>query len=156
VASLVGFLLIETQPAVLVQQAIKAGNSVAGLTPDSFSPGRVDVHAWQFSASTRNAWLNVMEDKPLTDAVLGKLDNRTIRRMALRCAKREELMAFCFDKKIDSGRIGGTTLNEMILDLLRLIESEDLLDYFVRWLAEERDRCVKAAIKEYLPDVLTS
>lgn len=156
VASLVGFLLSETQPAVLVQQEMKTRRSVAELTPDSFPPGRAGTHAAQFSNATWQAWHDVMGHEPLTDAVLGKLDNRTIRRTALRCVTQQDLMSFCFDTNTNLGSIGGNTFNERILSLLDILLREARLEAFVCWLAEEQAACMRAAIQQYMPDLLTS
>jgi hypothetical protein len=156
VASLVGFLLSETQPVVLVQQEMKGRRSVAELTSHAFSPGRAVTPAEQFSFPTRRAWHGAMGDEPLTDAVLGKLDNRTIRRTALRCLERQHVMAFCIDNETDFGGIGGNTLNELVLSLLLRLLSDGDLEGFLRWLAQERPRCVREAIRLYMPEVLTS
>lgn len=109
----------------------------------------------RFSSATWNIWHDKITDhEPVTDAVLSKLDKRTIRRTALRCVVKADLDGFCFDANIDPGSIGGSTLNETIMSLLQQLVRDARLDEFVSWLAGEKPPCVRAAIKEYMPESL--
>jgi hypothetical protein len=84
------------------------------------------------------------------------LDKRNIRRTALRCVTKQDLMSFCFEQGMNSGTVCGATFNETILSLLEMLLRDDLLDEFVRWLAEEQARCVQATIRQYMPEILAA
>lgn len=150
VASLVGFLLSETQPAGLVQQKVKSTGRTSDLRPEAFFGVQAGS---RFSTATWKIWHdNITDHERVTDAVLSKLDKRTIRLTALRCVVKADLDAFCFDANIDPGAIGGGTLNETILSLLQQLLRDDRLDEFLSWLAEEKPPCVRAAIRAYMPE----
>jgi hypothetical protein len=153
----VGFLLSETRPAWLVQQEMKAMPSFAQAADAAAlrdpSPMILE-RSTGYSSSTWTAWHNVMGQEPLTDAALQQLDNRTIRRIALRCVTQQGLQSFCFDTSTDQGSLSGTSLNERILSLLEQLVRDGRLEEFVRWLAEESTRCVRAGVEQFLPQVL--
>jgi hypothetical protein len=156
VRKVVGFLLSETRPSWLVQQEMKAMPSFAQAADAEAlrDPGAVILERTTgYSTATRDAWHGVMEHEPLTDAVLQRLDNRTIRRVALRCVTQEGLQSFCFDTNTNPGSLSGNSLNERILSLLEQLVRDATLEDFVRWLAEESCQCVRAGVKQFLPEV---
>jgi hypothetical protein len=106
----------------------------------------------EFSSDTYRAW-ELVTDANLTEDVLRNLDRRTIRRLALQCITLQELMSFCIDTETDRGRIGGSSLNENILFLLELLDREGRIEEFLQWLARENEKCVRAAIMKYMPEL---
>lgn len=153
--SLVGFLLRETRPAWLVQREVQTRPTLADSATDPLlrSPDAAAGGHHGYAGATWQAWHGVMGHEWLTDAVLQALDKRTIRRVALHCVTLQHLQAFCFDTGTDRGALAGASINEQILSLLELLLREGRLEEFIRWLAEEADLCVAAAIRRFLPDV---
>jgi TIR domain len=157
VAKIVGFLLSQTRPAWLVQEAMKTRRTFAEVAtaPTLRAPGEViQQRGHGYSSATWQAWHAVMGHEPLTDAALQQMDTRTIRRLALHCITLQHLQSFCIDTRTDRGSLSGNSLNEQILSLLELLLRESRLDEFIRWLAEEAPRCVQAAVAQFLPEVL--
>lgn len=147
---LVGFLLCDTRPAWLVQHEFHATRQIDNLA-DSLSLQTLKTEPARYSNATWNAWHQALHSERVTDPALAKLDNRTIRRIALRCLSQAELQSFCFDNGIQPGSVGGNSLNEQILSLLQQLLRDGILEQFIKWLAEESPRCVENAIKIFMP-----
>lgn len=159
VRRVVGFLLSQTRPAWLVQEEMKTRPTFAEVAtaPALRAPAAViQERPHGYSGATWQAWHTVMGHEPLTDAALQQLDTRTTRRLALRCVTLQHLQSFCIDTDTDRGSLSGGSLNEQILSLLELLLREARLEEFIRWLAEEAPRCVKALVAQFLPEILAS
>jgi hypothetical protein len=151
--TVVGFFLSETRPAWLVQDAMQK-RSLADLARSPELRAAPEAAAGKqhgYSGQTVHAWRAAMDHAPLSDVALQQLDSRTIRLIALRCVSLAELLAFCLDTETDRGSLEGTSLNLQILSLLEKLKKEGRLEEFIRWLANEAPRCVRAAIGKLLP-----
>ncbi|MBI1381652.1 MAG: TIR domain-containing protein [Planctomycetaceae bacterium] len=156
VRNVVGFLLSQTRPAWLVQEVMKARPTLAeaAIAPNLRAPAALlQSRAHAYSAETRKAWQCAIEHEPVADAVLQQMDPRTIRRIALHCVTLQHLQSFCLDTSTDRGSLAGNSLNEQLLSLLELLVREARLEEFIRWLAEEAPRCVRAAVARFFPHV---
>lgn len=147
---LVGFLFSDTKPAWLVQREFSTKKEIEDLA-EAPSLRVLKGERPAYSSNTWNAWHDVLHHESKTDPALEQLDNRTIRRIALRCITQTELHSFCFDKSIQPGSLSGTSLNEQIISLLGQLLRDGILEEFIKWLAEESPRCVEAAVKAFLP-----
>lgn len=147
---LVGFLMSDTKPAWLVQREFHTKKQFEDLG-GALSLQTMKGERPTYSGDTWNAWHNALHSERITDPTLEQMDNRTIRRIALRCVTQTALHSFCFDKGIQPGSLSGTSLNDQILSLLHQLLQDGILEGFLKWLAEERPRCVEAAVKAFLP-----
>jgi hypothetical protein len=155
VGRVVGFLVSQTRPGWLVQEEMKTRPTLAELATAPrlrASAAVIQQPGHGYSNATWQAWHTVMGHEALTDAALQQMDTRTIRRVAWHCITLQHLQSFCINT--DRGSLCGSSVNEQILSLLELLLREARLEEFIRWLAEEAPRCVRAAVAQFLPEVL--
>lgn len=147
---LLEFFLSETNPAWLVQRE-KRREKQFGELAEALSLYKRKGERHTYSRETWHAWHNALHSEQITEPTLQGLDNRTIRRIALRCITDAEFQAYCFDERIQPGSLPGNSLNERIMSLLHKLQRDGVIENFVKWLAEESPRCVETAVKVFLP-----
>ena len=76
-----------------------------------------------------------------TRGPLGPLSAREARLVAINCLTEYNFLSFLNDAKMSPGEIGGTALNERIVNLLHTVSRRGVLQQFVSWMADEDPHC---------------
>lgn len=91
------------------------------------------------------------EDRPVPrrgpgPGLLRNATRNEIRRVAQRCLDEADFYGFLWDAQIERNDIPGSSLSERLVHLLQQVELEDQLGLFMRFLEDERGKCVKAQL----------
>lgn len=76
-----------------------------------------------------------------TRGLVGPLSAREARLVAINCLNEYHFLSFLNDAKMSPGEIGGSALNERIVNLLHAVSQRGMLQQFVSWMAEEDPHC---------------
>lgn len=76
-----------------------------------------------------------------TRGAVGPLSAREARLVAINCLTEYHFLSFLNDVKMSPGDIGGSALNERIVNLLHAVSRRGVLHQFVSWMADEDPQC---------------
>jgi hypothetical protein len=76
-----------------------------------------------------------------TRGPVGPLSAREARLVAINCITEYHFLSFLNDTKMSPGEIGGSSLNERIINLLHAVSRRGVLQQFVSWMADEDPHC---------------